>query len=296
TLRRSGRLGEASVYVVYTRVLGAGFDEAPPWSRWGLRRQAAMVILRDTTGVGRVRVNDGRVPARAFGGGLILVSPPAAGSALPAGWSWSAVATEPEAFGADPFHAAWGWTEASSDGTLGSVSDYPSVVVELLPPQGPGQPVITNPTSGEISNAGTVELSWQHRPSIQGGFQDRVQVRRESDDGAEYWTGSAWSVSAATLYTSEQALDLDGSGFVTGAPYLLTVRTREGLDGQWSDWSAPVQVVTVTPPTVTVTAPAGTVHNNLRPVVSWSASTPRGVQTAYRVRVVTSLGVALHDW
>src|SRR5699024_7128814 len=93
TLRRSGRLGKSSVYVVYTRVLGAGFDEAPPWSRWSLRRQAAMVILRDTTGVGRVRVNDGRAPARAFGGGLILVSPPAAGSALPAGWDWSAVAT-----------------------------------------------------------------------------------------------------------------------------------------------------------------------------------------------------------
>src|SRR5699024_1601214 len=116
---------------------------------------AAMVVLRGTSGVGRVRVNDGRVPVRGFGGGLILISPPAAGSALPSGWVWSDVATRTP-FGGDSLYAAWGWAESSSGGTLGSVSDYPSVVVELLPPQGPGQPVITNPTSGEISNAGTV--------------------------------------------------------------------------------------------------------------------------------------------
>src|SRR5699024_9786330 len=75
----------------------------------------------------------------------------------------------------------------------------------------------------------------------------------------------------------------------------LSVRTREALDGQWSDWSAPVTVTAVSPPSATVTAPDGVVHNNLTPTVTWTSSTPRGVQTAYRVRVATSVGVQVHD-
>lgn len=285
-----------SEYVIYTRMLGPGFAESPPWKRWGLRRQAAMVILRGTTGAGRVRVNDGRVPVRASGGGLILASPPSADVSLPSGWSWSGVATEPARFGGGPFYAAWGWAAASSDGASGSLVDYPSVVVELLPPKGPGEPVITNPSSGEISNAGDVNVSWQHRPSIQGGYQDRVQLRRESAlDGTERWDGSGWVSGGATLYTSEGSLVLPGSSFDAGAPYLLSVRTREALDGQWSDWSTPVDVMAVTPPSVTVTAPSGAVSNDLSPLVEWTTTTPRGVQTAFRVRVVTALGSPVYD-
>lgn len=297
-VKQQGSRGhEIAIYQVFTKRLTAGFDAAPPWERLQGFRQVALALFRDTSGVGRVRANDGRVPVRAYGAGIILASPPSASASLPSGVAWSSVATE-RGFQdrRGPYFGAWGWAESATDGTVGSALDWPSIGVELLPPKGPGRAVLVRPEGGEVSSAGPVDVVWQHRPSVPGGYQDRAQLERESDDGGtERWNGSEWTSGGGTLYTSESSLTVPGSSFETGEPYLLSVRTREGLDGQWSDWSTPVEVMAVTPPSVTVTAPSGAVANDLSPLVEWTATTPRGVQIAFRVRVVTALGAAVYD-
>lgn len=304
----SGRMGVLGWLVrggmmVSTRWATAGMSSVG-WS--GPRRTSwagvmAVFVLRGTTGVGRVRSNVMSVPVR-DGGAAVFLAAGYSAPGVPSGPSWSATGVLSRPVLSMELHGRWGWQDSPpGGGTLGGeVSPGWGVAVELLPPAGPFAPELVTPEDGvEVTVAADAPLTvgWRHRPSRSGGSQSGYELRVTRAGVTQYWNvaGQAWSSSAVINPGSSQQTLLPPSALVLGQAVQWQVRTRETLDGQWSPWSPARTFTRVAPPTVTVTGPTGTVTDNLAPLVTWTPTTPRGIQTAYRVEVLSAANVPLWD-
>lgn len=303
----SGRMGALGWLVrggmtVSTRWATAGMTSA----EWGSRppRWAgimAVFVLRGTTGVGTVRSNVAAVPVRDGGAAVFLAAGYSAPS-VPSGPSWSAAGVLSRPALSMELHGRWGWQDAPpGGGTLGGeVSPGWGVAVELLPPAGPFAPEPVTPEDGvEVTVAAEAPLTvgWRHRPSRAGGSQSGFELRVTRAGATQWWNvaSQAWSSIAVINPGSAQTATLPMGALTLGQAVQWTVRTREALDGQWSPWSPARTFTRVAPPTVSVTGPTGTVSNNLSPLVTWTRTTPRGVQTAHRVEVLSAADVPLWD-
>lgn len=261
----------------------------------------AVFVLRGTTGVGAVRSNVAAVPVR-DGGAAVFLAAGYSAPGVPAGPSWSAAGVLSEPVLGWELHGRWGWQDAApGGGTLGGeVSPGWGVAIELLPPAGPFTPELVTPEDGvdvTVAADAPLALGWRHRPSRSGGSQSGYELRATRAGVTQYWdvAGQVWSASAVINPGSAQTATLPMGALVLDQAVQWQVRTREALDGQWSPWS-PVRLFTrVAPPTVVVTGPTGTVMDDLAPWVTWTPTTPRGAQTAYRVEVLSAADVPLWD-
>ena len=261
----------------------------------------AVFVLRGTTGVGTVRSNVAAVSVR-DGGAAVFLAAGYSAPGVPSGPSWGASGSVSKPERSIEFHGRWGWQDAPpGGGTLGGeVSPGWGVAIELLPPAEPFAPEPVTPEDGvEVTVAADAPLTvgWRHRPSRAGGSQSGFELRVIRAGVTRYWSvaGQVWSASAVINPGSAQQTLLPSSALVLGQDVQWQVRTRETLDGQWSLWSPPRTFTRVAPPTVTVTGPTGTVTDDLAPWVTWTPTTPRGVQTAYRVEVLSAADVPLWD-
>lgn len=275
---------------VWARVLTAADLSKPPPSDYG-----QVTVLSQTGGIGVVRTGVGHATARP-GGGVLSVSwtADAAGSDLGAGPSWQSPAgavSQPSVWGPVSARTMVGWSDAPSGGSVGAGRRGASLAVELLPPEGPGAPSVLSPSDGqEVPTSGAVSFAWQHRPSHAGGFQDAYRLRVDAGAGWRWWSASsgAFSSSETTNSSAVQELELDATEFTAFVGHVWQVSTREGLDGAWSPYSPAASFVPVTAPSLVLTSPTA-VHNDLTPTITWTASTPRGQQTARRVQLVDAL-------
>lgn len=274
-----------------------GWGSRPP--RWaGIM---AVFVLRGTTGVGVVRSNVAAVPVRDGGAALFLAAGYSA-PGVPSGPSWSATGVLSRPALSMELHGRWGWQDAPpGGGTLGGeVSPGWGVAVELLPPAGPFAPELVTPEDGvevTVTPDAPLTVGWRHRPSRSGGSQSGYELRVTRAGVTQYWdvAGQVWSSSAVINPGSAQTATLPMGALVLDQAVQWQVRTREALDGQWSPWSPARTFTRVDPPTVTVTGPTGTVTDDLAPWVTWTPTAPRGVQTAYRVEVLSAADVPLWD-
>lgn len=279
-------------HAYYTTVTAAMLAKDPP-SEYG-----QLVVLAGAPGIGTVRTNTRGAPALANGGVLsfswttdqsLSDRDPSVTWFTPPGSE-----TQPSIWGTMRAYAVVGWETATSDGVYGDGSRRGSLSIEVLPPVAPSMPVLLSPTAGaEASTTEDIIFEWQHRPSISGGYQDAYRLRADGGAGWQWWNASTdgFVASEFTNVSSVSREVIDPSKFVANVPYSWQVSTREGLDGQWSPYSPANELMTVVPPTATITSPVGTVNNDLTPTVTGTATTPRGSLTARRVQVVDPLSL-----
>lgn len=161
--------------------------------------------------------------------------------------------------------------------------------LEITPLPGPYPPTLLTPSAGADTRADALSLVWRHQPPVVGGVQDGAEVQLRSSGGEWQYVTAAGSLTSAvtTLDTSTQLLAVTASLTLNGL-YEWRVRTRQATE--WSEWSGVQSFTPTTAPVAVVTAPAGTVTDNLRPVVSWTRTLGKGVQTGFEV-TITGPGV-----
>lgn len=276
---------------LYTRMLDGGESGEIAVRRY---YAAQLLIFRGARGVGATRRGDGRVPTSPGGGAVVGILRTSAGQSLPSGVTWEDGINR-IAYSSTEGFAAVGWVDSPNGGTVGTAQG--SVVLELLPQRTPFAPELLEPDPGsQVSNQGQVSFGWQHKPSVAGGFQDAYQLRADIDGDPRYWnaTTNSFQSSEVTNSTRDETVEIPGAAFSPVGNW-WEVRTREGRDGLWSPWSDGRDFVAVSPPGVTVTSPSGAVTDDLRPVVTGTATTPQGELTGLRVQVFTGTGRELHD-
>ena len=137
---------------------------------------------------------------------------------------------------------------------------------------------------------------WVHRPTIQAGSQSHYALAvTTATYGTRWWTGSAWTGSETWVASSAEGVSVPAASLVADAVHSWTVRTREALDGRDSPPSQSGSFTPVSPPSMTLTGPASPVVDDLSPTVTWTKSTPRGSQTAFRVWWTDPAGAVVAD-
>ena len=269
-------------------------------------RQWQVLVTRSGEGIGTVRTGSRAVAVEPNGLGVIVAaSSSSSGGDLPSGtgidwilppgvvWQWALLGPAYYAY------SAMGTVEAASDGsTVGSPdNDRNALAIEILPPRGPREPSLLYPAEGnEIAYNDDITFEWRHRPTVSGGAQRAYRLRFEAGEDYLYWNASTGQLvsSQVTNVSGEERVTLPAGLFPVDAEQTWEVQTQEDADGQWSPWSAAGSFMPVIPPTAVITEPSGTLHDDLAPVVRWTSETPRGEQTAYRVRVAF-LGSIIYD-
>jgi len=265
----------ARTVAVYQAAPGARLSESPNYA------SQRLVVFTDTSGVGVTRAGVGAVQARPFGGVFTVGAQASAGDG-----AGMVVLPGEDPFG---FGVRGAWDASTAGGLLGDLDwdGSRTVAIELLPPAGPGAPVLLAPGNGdEVTNSGDVVHEWQHRPVVPGGFQDAYQLRVLMDGDERYWNASTGALVAGetTNAATVESAAIPAGLYTANAPHGWQVRTREGVDGRWSEWSGTDSFTPVTPPTADLFGP-DVFHDDLSPVVAWDSSTPRGTQTAFRVQL-----------
>ena len=265
---------------VWSKVLTAADVAAPPPAFSG-----QVTVYSGTSGV--LNVSTSRYAAIPAGGGIVVTAldrAPISGG----GVTWN---SPQGSYSGYSVRSGW-WTTptdawANLDATPGTL-----LTLILDTPKAPLKPVWVAPNTGsEVASGSPIAFTWQHRPTVAGGTQGAYKLEvRTAADGTRFWTGSAWSTSEVWVTSGSESVTIPAPALTADQTMTVRVWTRELADGLDSPASAPLTVTPVTPPTVTVTGPASPVTNDMSPTFTWTRATPRGVQTAYRVWVVDSLG------
>src|SRR5690625_3839273 len=249
---------------------------------------ARVLIVRDGRGAGATVKSSWRVPTESnqslglfFGGGIDVP----AGVTPVVGNVWSATSTGP--------HAGPG-------GAMVPSAQHPQHLaylggLEILGTTGPGVPVLREPADGsESANGVPIEFAWAHQSARPGGFQDAYRFRAgvQPEDPTQdptymWWDGTSMVPAETSVASTATRVQLPASVAGEDATLEWTVATREGLDGEWSNYATSFTTSTVEPPTATVTGPTGAVHNTMRPVITWQATAAAGkVLVGYHARLV----------
>ena len=268
--------GDLSVY--------AHVGSSGPYGDSGMT--ATLFVLRQVGGVGATARDVWRLPA----------SGPQS-----VGFFVSGDASAPPPSGADQLAPGVYLLPASgaSIGPGGSLDKL--LAVELLGTTNPAPPLQLQPADGsEVANGVPVEFSWAHQSSQPGGFQDayrfRLTLPPDDDPTFRWWNGVGLVAAETDMVSTVQGVELPPSAIGVDAAPGWAVATREGLTGEWSDYSPVWSVATGEPPTVTLTGPTGPVHNTMRPVITWTAEArPGEVLVQYQTRLADESGAFVFD-
>ena len=182
---------------------------------------------------------------------------------------------------------------ATANGTLSAADDGLVVVLPYEPANlPPTAPTLVAPANAAVENlAAGFTFDWTPNDADTGDTQSAYAFRRKiSGAGSyEYWNAStsAWQSSEVWNTGTATEVTFAASKWVNGNIYNWSVATKDaaGLAGPYaSDFT----VTGNAPPTVTPTAPTGTVTDTSRPAVTWSFSDPEGTaQQRYEVIIET---------
>lgn len=131
-------------------------------------------------------------------------------------------------------------------GTLLSAWTESDLVVTITPPN---PPTLVYPSSGAVigstSATQSITFKWQHN-AIDGSSQTAANIRYRKS------TASTWSTATATT-AQEKAITLD-----VGYTYVWQAQTKGAAD-DYGAWSNTQSFDLLTPPSITITQPSGTV-------------------------------------
>lgn len=224
------------------------------------------------------------------GGALLIVQLSLGAAATPAGAIWAPYgAITSLANGAEVAKINVGYALAAAAGEVGPTgTNAGAMTIRLDPPPIPSVELLSPDTGFEVSSAAELLVAWQYTTNVPGGRQGEVQLRR---GGTEYWTGSAWSASPVSISTPDTELTLPPQAV---GSLSLDVRARDAVSGDWSAWTAATVGLVVAPPTMTLAVSPSPLWGDLSPTVTWTRSTPRGDQIAWRIQAGQA-GVVRHD-
>ncbi|MHB8188926.1 MAG: hypothetical protein ACYDHP_00570 [Ferrimicrobium sp.] len=160
---------------------------------------------------------------------------------------------------------------------------------------GPYAPAITSPTSGSYADVSSgLALDWTYTPGTIGATQSAWTIR-QMITGASTWVW--WSATAGAWQSTEifntgdvQTYTLPVGALTDGNQYSFEAVVQDQYGT--SAYSATISIVAQAAPTVTVSAPTGTV-GTAQPIIGWTTTIPSGaVQVAYRVVVYSAAQVA----
>ena len=179
------------------------------------------------------------------------------------------------------------WTVSSQDANGKGPYASPFTLVSEGPP---AAPTLNSPASGTYTDVATPPtLTWTYNPTNATGGQTAFAIRRKISGGAysyfnvgtNSWQSTiVWNSGTSGSYTFGSGLWTDGN------TYNWSIATQDaGGQGPFAgDFTLTAQAA----PSVSVTAPSGTV-SAAKPVVQWSATIPGGaVETNYQVRTFSA--------
>jgi len=169
-------------------------------------------------------------------------------------------------------------------------------VLELKPVnREPYKPTISEPNGGDVVDADDpITVTWDHSdPDADDQDSYALRVKQSSASSYEYYDAANQSLTGSEVRNSgsSETVDLPAGLLSNGNDYDLGVRTwdPDGLRGPYSDTRT---FTTSASPSVSLTAPSGTVTETNRPQIRWSYSDPEGdPQTRYQADVYADADV-----
>lgn len=266
---------------------------------------ARMIAVPGAFGVGTVRNGVRRATVKANGGVIVIseIGPDSSPATDFAGTTLLSGQMNVVVGGNTWLRSRVGWASSATAALIGVTDESvfaasdDALTLEILPPKAPLPPVIVTPAPGqEISDSGGASFAWAHSPVLSGGTQSayRLRVKAVSSGTWQWWnaTTSALTGSETSNTSAAGALTLSSALFTSLTQYEVQVATQEAIDGQWSAYSASTTFTPVPAPSVAITS-SGSWSGDLTPTITWTPTTPRGSQIAWRVTVVA--GSTLHD-
>lgn len=178
-------------------------------------------------------------------------------------------------------------TATAAPTVLDSVGALLAIAPANTAPNAPGLAAPANGAIADLQNT-TPTFSWAHSDP-DGDAQDAYALRRKIGAGAyEYWNAgtSAWQAGEVWNVTATQQVTFATGKWTNGNVYDWSVKTRDP-DGLAGPYASDRQVTAENPPTLNVTAPAGTIEGTTRPVVVWTY-TDTNPQRSYQARIFTA--------
>lgn len=244
-----------------------------------------LIVFTGSSGVDDVLTGFGMVPTLPGGGAFV------AGIESLTGYGLSLLAESPGGT------VKSGWkSHTGSAGTLTGADKHGDLfAIELLPSLAPLAPTVTTPAAGaQVAAGSSLLVEWVHRAQRAGGSQRAYRLRVRQDAGAwRWWDGSDLDATSAVSVTSGSTSASIPAALVTGSTVDLIVETQEEMDGQWSPASATRSVQVVSPPSVTVTGPTGTLTNDMTPTVTLTVTPGSGLAHIETRVVITDAGGAV---
>ena len=152
-------------------------------------------------------------------------------------------------------------------------------------------PTLLTPANGSYADlSGTPTFTWNYNPGQAGNTQTGFQFLRITNGSAtaQFWNGgtSTWQTTPYLNASTSPSITFPAGAWGDGNMYQWAVQTQDanGL-GPASGYFA---LIAQANPTVTVTAPTGTITTS-DPIVKWATTPARGaMQTGYRMVIYTA--------
>lgn len=179
-----------------------------------------------------------------------------------------------------------------------SASMVAEVVSVVYPPiQPPAAPTLTTPANAaSVDVSGGVTFGWTYNPNQGDGSQNNIEIRQKVSGAPSYsyWNRStgAWQSSGSVISCTTNTFTLPAGALSDGNTYNWSVETEESRFLMWGAFATDSTFNAVAPPTISISAPAGTIASTT-PTVTASVSMPSGeAMSSYRVVVYTAAQVA----
>ena len=154
----------------------------------------------------------------------------------------------------------------------------------------PLAPTLTAPANSSYLDANSaVTLQWTYNPGVNTGTQNAYALRMKLSGGStySYWNAgtSTWQSTIVWNSYTTTSVTLPTSAFSDGNTYNWSIATQESFYNLQGPFASDFSFVANSTPTVTITAPTGSIAS-LQPVVKWSTN-DNFPQTQWQVRVFT---------
>jgi hypothetical protein len=177
-----------------------------------------------------------------------------------------------------------GANSADSVSSTGSPSFIHSTLWAILLPT-VAAVTLNDPANGlAIDLSGTPTFDWTYNRAGGTGTQAAYALRRKTSGAYTYWNAgsSSWSGTIVWNTSTTQGVTFPSGAWTNGNTYNWSVAVQDTLIGGPSVFASDLTVIAQTPPTVTVTAPTGTVQVSF-PTTTWTETLAAGAgQIGYR--------------
>lgn len=196
--------------------------------------------------------------------------------------------SSPFTIGASDQAQATAGTSATETASVASGTDWNVATLVLSPVQPPYAPTLGSPANASYDDlSGTPTFSWTYNPTPGDGAQSNYAMRMKLSGASSYsyWNAStsAWQSTIVWNLSSVSSVTFPVGAWTDGNTYNWSVATQEATYGLQGPFASDFTVNAQQAPSVSVTAPTGTI-DSATPTVTWTPTLASGaVQTAYRV-------------